>query len=289
MLKNKYSGIVAIFGLVLCLSGCGEAFPDLTQEQYDQTVEYAAGLLLKYSNNGQSKLTYVDAKLVQKEMDKEKAAAEASSEEASTKKTEQTSSKPKTSSESESKTEESSAQTQESESGIEEKEIPVEQTDDSGDASSEETPSTENYDPSEPVLSNEDTQEIVPGMFLSYQGYSISSTYPEKSKSYVINAEKGKKLLVLRFDLYNSTDADKNVNLLQHNILFQVLINGSNIGYTSVTVLPNDLSSFVGSIESKAHESLVVLSEIDESLSTEIKTLELVIFDGDQKETVFLK
>ena len=53
------------------MSGCGEKFPELTEEEYKQTVEYAVGLLMKYSNNDKEKLTYVDAKEVQKEREKE--------------------------------------------------------------------------------------------------------------------------------------------------------------------------------------------------------------------------
>ena len=57
--------------IVLSLSGCGEKFPELTEDEYKQTVEFAVGLLMKYSNNDKEKLTYVDAKEVQKEREKE--------------------------------------------------------------------------------------------------------------------------------------------------------------------------------------------------------------------------
>ena len=127
----------------------------------------------------------------------------------------------------------------------------------------QETTTTPKEDPDAMVLSSDDSQEILDDIFLSYQGYSVSSSYPESSKSYVINADKGKKLLVLRFDLYNGTDSAKSVNLLNKNILIQVILNGDNLGYTAVTFLPNDLSSYVGTIDSRAHESLVVLTEID--------------------------
>ncbi|MBP3278985.1 MAG: hypothetical protein J6M44_08530, partial [Butyrivibrio sp.] len=54
----------------LSLVGCGEKFPDLTEEQYKQTVEYAAGLLMRYSNNGQERLIYVDAAEIEKQRQK---------------------------------------------------------------------------------------------------------------------------------------------------------------------------------------------------------------------------
>ena len=71
--------------------------------------------------------------------------------------------------------------------------------------------------------------------------------------------------------------------------MFQVLLNNKNIGYTAVTVLPNDLSSYVGTIDSRAHESLVVLAEIKESESTSIETLGLIVTMGGKDQTVYLK
>ena len=35
----------------ITITGCGSSFPELTDEEYDQTVQYAAGLLMRYSNN----------------------------------------------------------------------------------------------------------------------------------------------------------------------------------------------------------------------------------------------
>ncbi len=288
MSGKKYLGIAFILGAVLALSGCGESFPEMTEDEYNQTVEYAVGLLMRYSNNGQEKLIYVDAKEVEKQRKKETEKLEKEQEEKAAQSQTQ-STKP---AKEESKTQETTTMPQkdqqESQTSEETSSEPVEaaSTDDTLDTPSEET---QTQDPSDVVLSSDDTQEIIDDIFLSYQGYSISSSYPESSKSYVINAEKGKKLLVLRFDLYNAADSERKVNVLEKNILYQIILNGNNLGYTSVTVLPNDLSSYVGTIDSKAHESLVILTEISEEASKEIKSLGLIVaFDG-MEQTVKLK
>ena len=288
MSGKKYLGLAFILGAVLALSGCGESFPEMTEDEYNQTVEYAVGLLMRYSNNGQEKLIYVDAKEVEKQRKKEAEKLEKEQEDKAAQSQTQ-STKP---AKEESKTQETTTQPQkdqqESQTSEETSSEPVEaaSTDDTLDGPSEET---QTQDPSDVVLSSDDTQEIIDDIFLSYQGYSISSSYPESSKSYVINAEKGKKLLVLRFDLFNASDSEKKVNVLEKNILYQIILNGKNLGYTSVTVLPNDLSSYVGTIDSKAHESLVILTEISEEASKEIKSLGLIVaFDG-MEQTVTLK
>ena len=75
MKTKKYLALALITSAILFVSGCGESFPELTQEEYDQTVEFAVGLLLKYSNNDQSKLAKIDVKELKKQREKEARAA----------------------------------------------------------------------------------------------------------------------------------------------------------------------------------------------------------------------
>ena len=69
--RKKSIGIILSACLVFALTGCGEKLPELTEDQYNQTVEYAAGLLMRYSNNGQERLIYVDAAELEKQRKKE--------------------------------------------------------------------------------------------------------------------------------------------------------------------------------------------------------------------------
>ena len=285
MMKKRYLQAVIIVMTALMMTGCGTKFPDLTEEQYKQTVEYAAGLLMKYSNNGQERLVVVDAKEVLKERQKEAARAaeiELAKEQAAKN----------------SQKEQTPAQVQEPEPALEETEPEGQElttdpalTAEAGENTEEETgaESTEAIDPNAITLSSDESQEIMPDIFLSYQGYSVSSTYPESSKSYVVNADKSKKLLVLRFDLYNGSDAGKNVNLIPLGLSFKILLNGTDIGYSSVTFLPNDLSSYVGTIDSRAHESVVVLTQISDKDSTMIESLGMIVTINGQTQTVILK
>ena len=294
MMGKKYYGIVIAFSVALLVTSCGSTFPELTETEYNQTVEYAVGLLMKHSNNDQEKLTYVNAKEVEKQ--RRKAAEEEEKKNGEKKTEESVSSQPQP--QTTTPVTPSSSPNTPAENNTEETTSQVTEEANTGNSITEENTGTEETtqsggnaqtDPEALVLSSDESQEIAPDIFISYEGYSVSSTFPESSKSYVINAEKGKKLLVLRFDLYNGSDSDKSVNILEKNILFQVLLNDKNVGYTAVTVLPNDLSSYVGTIESRAHESLVVLAEIKESEATSIESLGLVVSMGENKQTVYLK
>ena len=282
MRVKKYYGLLAIIGSILVLSGCGEKFPDLTQEQYDQTVEYAVGLLMKYSNNGQERLVYVNAKEEQKSRDR-LARKNARDAEKEAQKAEQAATQPAPQ-----PVESNPVSEQPEEQTMTGEDLSASQTSSEGQNNSDSAENTP-ANPEAITISADQSQEIAPDLFLSYEGYSVSSTFPESSKSYVVNADKGKKLLVLRFDLYNGSDNDKDVNMIKYNLLFQVLLNDKNIGYTSVTFLPNDLASYIGTVDSRAHESLVVLTQINESEATNIESLGMIVGKGDSEQVVYLK
>ena len=246
---RKYLITALLTGIVLSASGCGEPFPEMTEEEYNNTVEFAVGLLMKYSNNSQEKLTYVDAKAVAKQRERE-------AEELEKEKLENA----------------ASLTTQSTDTSTQAV------TDVSGNATSSSEAANE-------IIPLFETMEIADGVFLAYDGYSVLSTYPESSKGYVINADKGKVLLVLSFDLYNSSDSEKDVSMLDQHATFQIKLNGKNIGYSSVTVLPNDMSSYEGSLDADAHESLVLISEIDEETSSDITSVGLIMsFNGEEQE-----
>ena len=287
MRGKRFFSAALIISLSLSLVGCGEKFPDLTEEQYKQTVEYAAGLLMRYSNNGQERLIYVDAAEIEKQRQKKaREEAEKAAEAATQTPVQQTPVQTLPQPEPEENPVLTGDDLQE---GTDTEMLEEGETTEVAEGV-EETDSSEAFsDPDAMVLSSDQSQEITPGIFLSYQGYAVTNTYPESSKSYVVNADKNKKLLVLRFDLYNGTDGDKSVNMIPLNLLFQIILNGKNIGYSSVTFLPNDLSSYSGTIESRAHESVVVLTQISESEAKQIDTLGMIVTLRGQDQKVNLK
>lgn len=56
VMRKRFSYGIIVLVLTGMLSGCGITYPRLTTEEYDQTVEYAAGLLLKYDKNYKNNL-----------------------------------------------------------------------------------------------------------------------------------------------------------------------------------------------------------------------------------------
>ncbi len=294
-MKMKRYWIVAVTAaLALTATGCGEGFPEMTDEQYAQTVEYAAGLLMKYSNNGQEKLVHVDAKEVQRQREKEAAAnleaSQAAEEETTSKKSGSVKKNTNTDASSVNNEDPTAFANSESEGNDPSQSSDVDvQDDESTQASSGSSEELPEEDPDAITLTSDESQEIIPDIFLSYQGYSVSSVYPESSKSYAVYADKGERLLVLRFDLYNGSDSAKEVNMIPLNLLFEIILNGENIGYSAVTFLPNDLASFTGTIDSRAKESVVVLTQISESDAKNIDSLGMIVSLKGEEQKVILK
>lgn len=275
--------------IIVPLIGCGGGFPDMTEDEYNQTVEYAAGVLMKYSNNGEERLIYVDAEELQKKRKKEEAAAEKENTVLTPPTPPKTVEEPPVEEPVEEPLEEPLEEPSVEEATAE---ISKEETKPASDDKGGKNDGTDQggvTDSNAIVLSSDESKEITDDIFLSYQGYMVSSTYPESSKSYVVNADKGKKLLVLRFDLYNASDNDKSVNLIPMNLMFQIVLNDRNIGYSSVTFLPNDLASYSGNIESRAHESVVVLTQINANEATNIESLGLIATRNGKTENIVLR
>ncbi len=304
---------------LVMLSGCGNSFPEMSQEEYDQTVQYAAGLLMRYSNNAVEKLIYVNPDKVELEDEEESTTTETDIAKAETEKTEP----PQPETTTEKGTIESGGNTQPSGVGIS---ANAGSTDAAGDASND--PATEaskedtdkaatdisiaeasvdtvqEDDPTasatttttesgststDKVISYSDEQELMDGLYLRYNGYYVTSSYPENAKTMVIEAGNGKRLLVFSFRVVNESGQDKYLDMVKLNPYFQLTINGTNVGYTSVTMLENDLSTFAGTIAAGESKTLVLVKEIDTSLAKNIQELELTISMDGQSQTVIME
>ncbi len=77
MRKRVISG-VAVVCSALISTGCGNTIPEMTQEQQELVVEYAAGTVLKYDKNYEGKL--VELTLDETSLEEEKAAPESENE-----------------------------------------------------------------------------------------------------------------------------------------------------------------------------------------------------------------
>ena len=75
-MKKKMTATFCMMAMMMGLSGCGNAIPDMSEEQGAIVAEYAAGLLLKYDKNYKTRL--VEKEIEETDVDLEKEPEEAS-------------------------------------------------------------------------------------------------------------------------------------------------------------------------------------------------------------------
>lgn len=229
---------------ICCLGMCGcTSFPNLTDADMDLVAEYAAGLLLQYSATSDNRLVDVEEALLVMEEVKE----------------------------------------EETKEPVEE--TPVEEP--------EELVEEPEVAPNEPPIvdDTELTEEItypindlmgVDVLSVQYGGYEIKDSYPDGSGVFfALDAGDGCKLVVLKYTLTNNTDSNVDINMLEKNVSYKVSLDGNGYRYALSTMLLDDLSTYVGTLESENSVELVLISEWKEEEINNITNLTLYIKNGD--------
>lgn len=240
MKKSKILGLLAMSAVMF--TGCVDAMPDMTAEQSDIVAEYAAGLLLKYSPNYDYRLVSDDelaAALMQETLVDETEADTESEEAVSEKKTEDME-KPKQ---------------EESEAEPETEQTELKFTDANTDLAME--------------LGFGD------GISLRYQSFEICDSYPQNASGFSgIDAGQGRKLLVLHFDLENSTNDKIDCQLFDYSLKLRLTVNQSlSTSTIDTSMLPDDMVSFIGSIESGGKADVTAVAEIEDMADEDIESL----------------
>ena len=230
--------IVAVVCMIpFLLSGCNSEFPDLTDEQAKVIGEYAAVTLLKYDANSRSRL--VDLSQVEEEP-----VAESTPEVENTPEVVKPEQEPP-----------------------KEPEVtkPVEPENSNQNTENENT-----------VSSMEEFLELPEGVSVSYVGYDLSQSYQEEDSLYfTIEASEGKELLVAKFELTNDSSETQEINLLDRRDNYRLTVNESYTRTTLTTLLANDLSTYMGSIEPGVSKEVVLLVEVEVTDVTNVQSISL--------------
>lgn len=237
-----------IIGTVgICLCGCGNTIPEMTEQEQELVVEYAANELLKFDKNHVVKLT---------ELEEEEPAE--TPEEATPDKTQ-----PEEKEEPEDK------------GGVTADDVTV--IDQTGENASIENVSIEQF------LGLSDAE-------ISYTGYEIADSYPSDGTEEVyffMEATENSQLLVLKFDLKNTADGEKEVNLADSQVRYKIGINGAEQNALT-TMLLNDMAYYQGTLAAGESTELVVVGEIPSDQADQITDLALVMKSVDDSATISL-
>lgn len=121
---------------------------------------------------------------------------------------------------------------------------------------------------------------------VDYMGSSLCNTY-DKSQSYVVDADLGQQLLVLKLNLTNTVAQDLHIDILAMTPTFQAVINGTEKAVAQTTILPDDLSTYQGDILAGATNEAVLLFQIPQEIE-QISSIQLKITMNGKNYTVNL-
>lgn len=263
-MKIKFRKTFLILGLLFALNmfcGCDLfAQLDLSEEESGLIAEYAAGLLRKYDTNSKLKELVTDeAEPVEETLEE---AAEEPSEELP--------------------------------------EEPVEEAKEEPDFFDITEGITDTNSDGEPVYENETEVSIssiselvnTPDCDISYLGYELCDKYPDNADNeWLISmaAADGKKLCVLDFEITGNSGGDVVCNILDSGKSYRLIVNGSEKINESVTVLMDSFSQFNEVIPAGESKKAVLIFELDNELADSINSLDLIIKDKNNSDTVSLQ
>ena len=256
MKKRFRAAISLLISAGVLLTGCGNAIPELTEEQQELVVEYAAGTLLKYDKNHENRLIDIE----------ELEIIEAKTEEMH----------------------KASMQTNEMQTDVNQSE--VEENVAADDAEADVTVLDNTQSEAITYVSIEDFLQLEQLAF-DYKGFEIVDEYPNQEQEqelfFVMNATMGKKLLVLKFQVDNTSGSDVELNMNQCGVRFKIVVDGEEKNALT-TMLLNDMAYYQGTIAAGTSQKLVLVCEVSTEKAQGLSTLELIMKNVENTATISL-
>lgn len=255
-MKNRLCrqfNIMLVAVITACaMVGCGNAIPEMTEEEQAQICEYAASLLLSHDKNYMSNIM----------SDEDIAAERERLERIATLKEEALAQK---------EAEEQAAQAAEAEKDAETS---------SGDGVAD-----------EPAYCDIDEFLELDGINIEYSGYEVCDNYPSTVSMNdwqgVCSASPGNSLVVFYFDVFNDSGYDYYLDMLSSDVRFTFKINGNISKAALTTLLTDDLIMYRGTIPFETSVKTVIVIEMSTDDAQSISSVVMKIHhNGNNAETL---
>lgn len=123
------------------------------------------------------------------------------------------------------------------------------------------------------------------GILLSQETHELKKSYG--SDFATVEAEKGKKLLIVKFRIKNTTSKKQKVNMNKKELSYVLEIDGETVGSPLHTIVQGDIQYFNTGIPAGKSKEAVLLFELPDS--QKLKNATLYISDGKQTAQVSVK
>ena len=112
----------------------------------------------------------------------------------------------------------------------------------------------------------EDTLMLPEGVTLVYEKCEAIKSFVDETDGYqTLEAGAGKLLLVMRFTLLNNSSVASDVDMLQDNIVYKVIVDDKVVN-GMITMIGNDLTTYIGSLQPDESKELILFAEVEETL-----------------------
>lgn len=122
-----------------------------------------------------------------------------------------------------------------------------------------------------------------------FNNYQITDQYPSKDGNgsvVYLDAPEGMKLLVMEFNVSNLTGEPVDLNLLQMDVDYRVVLNQSKQAKPMLTILTEDLSTYMATLAPDSSSNAVLVFQISDSLVDQIQSLDIKVSFGDMEKMI---
>lgn len=250
--KKSWIKILTIGVTGICITGCGNAIPEMTEQQQELVVEFAASELLKFDQAHATRL--VPLEMIQKEEEIHQEDSQAL----------------------EDQKESSADDVQENEAnGI--GGIPAD------DATV--------IDQTQEVMPKSIDEFLgLTGISITYTGHEVADSYPPEAADEVyffMSATENNKLLVLKFRVENTSGEDVELDFAHRQTRYKIVVNGVEQNALT-TMLLNDMAYYEGTLAAGENIELVLVGELSNEQVDQISSLELTMKSVDDTATISL-
>lgn len=124
----------------------------------------------------------------------------------------------------------------------------------------------------------------VPGMEFAYQDYSTSDSY-KQGDYFSLDALEGSTYVILNVNVTNTGTEAAECDLLSRQPVFHLKINGESGVKNVISMLENDLSTYISTLEAGQTAAGILMFEVPKELAENISSLDLSLeMDGKTSE-----
>ncbi len=231
------------------LTGCGQKMATLTKSEEAIVVQYSAGTLAKHNSFQQEGVTAIYPEEEQPEQEEAVESKEA------------------------------------------EKEESKEQSQDSKEPSQESQDKEKKDEPEVSETAGQTTLTdalAMSGIEFSYKDYSTNNTY-RQGEYFSLDASAGKTFLIMNFNVTNTGTQAVDCDLLTKQPIFTLKVNQEAGVKNEVTILANDLSTYVGKLEAGQTQDTILLFEVPEKTAQNISSLQISVQINEKTHEIKLK